>query len=164
MDSFMELSTELTLLTQQLAHSRHQRVRSQAWDPYISTNQVQYGGNPYLNTYDSGWQHYLNLSWETSQSTPQPPQEHKSSLEVSMAELRRGQADLAMVQAEKERSMADLDYVQNGLPRFHTHNEISQHPQEKMTNLEATVAEWRRFQVEFETSQSNFMEEMNQPP
>ena len=26
------------------------------------------------------------------------------------------------------------------------------------------MAEWRRFQAEFETSQSNFMEEMNQPP
>ena len=69
-----------------------------------------------------------------------------------------------MVQAKNERSMADLDYVQNGLPRFHTHNEISQPPQEKMTNLEATMAEWRRFQAEFETSQSNFMEKMNKPP
>ena len=91
-------------------------------------DQVQCGGNPYLNTYNLGWQHYLNLSWETSQSTPQPPQGHKSSLEETMAELRRGQADLAMVQAENERSMADLDYVQNGLPRFHTHYEISQPP------------------------------------
>ena len=81
-----------------------------------------------------------------------------------MAELRRDQADLAMVQAENERSMADLDYVQNGLPRFYTHNEISQPPQEKMTNLEATRAEWRRFQAEFEPFQANFMEEVNQPP
>ena len=40
MDSFMELSTELTLLTQQIAHSRYQRARSQAWDPYISMDQV----------------------------------------------------------------------------------------------------------------------------
>ena len=81
-----------------------------------------------------------------------------------MAELRRRIADLAMVQAENERSMADLDYVQNGLHRFHTHNEISQPPQEKMINLEATMVEWRRFQAEFETSQANFMAEMNQPP
>ena len=66
-----------------------------------------------------------------------------------MAELRRGQANLAMVQVENERSMADLDYVENGLPRFHTHNEKSQPPQEKMTNLEATMAEWRRFQAKF---------------
>ena len=126
--------------------------------------QVQYGGNPNLNKYDSGWQHYPNVSWETSQSTPQPPQGHKSSLEETMAELRRGQADLTMVQAKNEISTADLDYVQNGLPRFHTHNELSQPPQEKMTNLKATMAEWRRFQVEFETSQANFMEEMNQQP
>ena len=60
--------------------------------------------------------------------------------------------------------MADLDYVQNSLPRFQTHNEISQPPQEKMTNLEATMAKWRRFQAKCETSQANFMEEVNQPP
>ena len=60
--------------------------------------------------------------------------------------------------------MADLNYVQNGFPRFHIHNEISQPLQEKMTNLEATMAEWRRFQAEFETSQANFIEEVNQPP
>ena len=46
-----------------------------------------------------------------------------------------------MVQAENERSMDELDYVLNGLPRFHTHNEISQPPQEKMTNIEVTMAE-----------------------
>ena len=40
MDSFMELSTALTLLTQQLAHSRHQRARSQVWNAYISMDQV----------------------------------------------------------------------------------------------------------------------------
>ena len=66
-----------------------------------------------------------------------------------------------MVQTENERSMDDLVYVQNGLPKFHTHNEISQLPQEKMTNLEATMAEWRRFLAECETSQANFMEEVN---
>ena len=26
------------------------------------------------------------------------------------------------------------------------------------------MAEWRRFQAKFETSQANFMEEVNQPP
>ena len=65
----------------------------------------------------------------------------QSSLEETMAELRRGQVDLAMFQVENERSMADLNYVQNGLPRFHTHNEISQPPREKMINLEATMDE-----------------------
>ena len=65
----------------------------------------------------------------------------QSSPEETMAELRRGQVDLAMFQVENERSMADLNYVQNGLPRFHTHNEISQPPREKMINLEATMDE-----------------------
>ena len=40
MDFFMELSPELALLTQQLAHSRHQRARCQVWNPYISMDQV----------------------------------------------------------------------------------------------------------------------------
>ena len=31
-------------------------------------------------------------------------------------------------------------------------------------SLEKTMAEWRRAQDEFETSQDNFMEEVNQPP
>ena len=35
----------------------------------------------------------------------------KSSLEETMAGLRRGQADFSMVQAENEISMAELDYV-----------------------------------------------------
>ena len=124
----MELSSELTLLIQQLAHSRHKGARNQVWNPYIFMDQIQCGGNPYLNSYNLGLQHYLNLSWETCQSTPQPPQGHKSSLEETMVELRRAQAYLAMVQAENETSLADLDYVQNGLPRFHTHNEIIQPP------------------------------------
>ena len=88
-------------------------------------DQVQYEGNPYLNTYDSSWQHYLNLSWETSQSTPQ---EHKSSLEETMAELRRAQAKFAMAQAESKSSMADMDNFQVGLPRFHAQNEMSPPP------------------------------------
>ena len=69
-----------------------------------------------------------------------------------------------MAKVENERSMIELDYVHKGLPRFHDQNEISPPPQEKMTNLEATMAEWRRFQAEFTTSQAQFMEEVNQPP
>ena len=121
----MELSLELALLTQQLAYSQHQRARIQVWNPYISMDQVHYGGNPYLNTYNLGWQHYPNLSWETNQSTPQPPQEHKSSLEETMDELRRAQAEFAMAQAESEKSMADMDNAQVGLPRFHAQNDTS---------------------------------------
>ena len=40
MDSFMELSPELALPTQQLAHSWHQTARSQVWNPYISMDQI----------------------------------------------------------------------------------------------------------------------------
>ena len=96
----MKLSLELTLLTQQLANSRHQRAKSQVLNLYISMDQTQYGGNPYLNTYNSGWQHYPNLSWETNQSTPQPPQKHKSSLEKTIAEWRSAQAEFSMAKAE----------------------------------------------------------------
>ena len=84
----------------------------------------------------------------------------KSSLEKTMAELRRGQDDLAMAQAKSERLIAYMDNFHVGLPRFHAHNETSQ----PMTNLDATMAEWRRAQAEFATSQTPFMEEANQPP
>ena len=104
-------------------------------------------GNPYLKTYNSGWQHYSNLLGEICQRSPQPPQEHKSSLEAAMAELRRAQA-------EYERSMVNLDNAQVGLPRFHTQIEMSPPPQEKMTNLEATMTEWRRVQVELAKSRT----------
>ena len=40
MDFFIELSPELALLTQ-LAHSWHQRARSQVRNPYNSMDQVQ---------------------------------------------------------------------------------------------------------------------------
>ena len=40
MDSFMELSLELTLLTQQLANSRHQRAKIQVLNLYISMDQT----------------------------------------------------------------------------------------------------------------------------
>ena len=96
----MELSIELALHTQQLMYSRHQRARIQVRNPHMSMDQVQYGCNPYLNTYNSSWQHYLDHSWETSQRTPQPPQEHKSSLEETMAELKRAQAESIISQAQ----------------------------------------------------------------
>ena len=53
MDPFMELSIEMTFLTQQLrlrqmANEHHQRVtnqvRSQVWQPYALMDDVQYGG------------------------------------------------------------------------------------------------------------------------
>ena len=58
-----------------------------------------------------------------------------------MAELRRVQVEFSMTQAESERSMADMDNSQVGLSRFHAQNEMSPPPQEKMTNLEATMVE-----------------------
>ena len=62
-------------------------------------------------------------------------QRAKSSLEESMIELRRSQVDSAMVQADNEISMADMDYSYVGLPRFHVQNETSQPPQEEMSSL-----------------------------
>ena len=49
--------------------------------------EIQYEGNPYLNTYDSGWKYHSYLSWETNQDVPQSPQPKESSLEDAMAEL-----------------------------------------------------------------------------
>ena len=53
--------------------------------------------------------------------------------------------------------MAKMDYAQVGLPRFLIKNEVSQPPQEEMSNLEATMDELRN-------SQAQFMEEVHTPP
>ena len=83
MDPFMELSTKMTFLTQQLrlrkmANEHHQRVtnqvRSQVWQPYALMDDVQYGGAPYLNNHNFGWDHHLNTSWDTIHNTLQSPQ------------------------------------------------------------------------------------------
>ena len=62
-----------------------------------------------------------------------------------------------MAQPEFSRSMAEMDYYQVGLHRFFVKNEMSQPPQEEMSNLEATMAELRK-------SQAQFMEEVHTPP
>ena len=63
-----------------------------------------------------------------------------------------------MAQPEFSRSMAKMDHSQVGLPRFLDLNEISQPPQEKMTKLEAAMAELKRVHAEYATSQVQFME------
>ena len=156
----------------------------------MSMDHVQYGGTPYLNNYNFGWDNHLSTSSEESHNTFHSPQVQrssleetmtelaqaraemensriqmaKSSLEETMVELRGSQAEFAMAKVENERSMAELDYVYKGLPRIFAQNEISPLPQEKMKNSKATMAEWRRCQAEFATSQTQFMEEVNQPP
>ena len=60
-----------------------------------------------------------------------------------MAELERGQAELALTHAEFSRSRVEMNYSQVGLPRFLDKNEMSQPLQEEMSNLEATMAELR---------------------
>ena len=74
-----------------------------------------------------------------------------------MHELRRTQAKSTMAQPEFSRSMAEMDYAQVGLPRFLFKNEMSQPPQEEMSNLEDTIVELRK-------SQAPFMEEVHTPP
>ena len=76
----------------------------------------------------------------------------KVSLEKTMAEMRKSQVDLAMVQAKKERSLDDMDYSQVGLPGLYVKNEMNQPPQEEISNLEATITELRRVQAELATS------------
>ena len=63
-----------------------------------------------------------------------------------------------MAQLEFSRSMAEMDHSQVGLPRFLDPNEISQSPQERMTKLEAVMAELKRVYAECTTSQVQFME------
>ena len=81
----------------------------------------------------------------------------KSSLDKTMEELRRGQA-------ENEILMADMDYSQVGLPKFYVQNDMSQPSQEEMSNLEVAIAKLRRVQVESATYQALFIEEVHIPP
>ena len=50
-----------------------------------------------------------------------------------------------------------MDHSQVGLPRFLDPNEISQPPHERMTKLEASIAELERVHAECATSQVQFM-------
>ena len=75
-----------------------------------------------------------------------------------MDELRRAQAESTMTQPEFSRSMVEMDHSQVRLPRFFDPNEISQPPRERMTKLEAAMAELKRVHVECTTSQVQFME------
>ena len=75
-----------------------------------------------------------------------------------MDELRRAQVEYTMKQPEFSRSMVEMDHSQVGLPRFLDPNEIRQPPQERMTKLEAAMAELKRVHAECATSQVQFME------
>ena len=92
MDPFMELTIEMTLLTQQL------RTRHMANERHMSMSHVQYGGTPYLNNYNFGWDHHPSLLWE---NTLHFPQVQRSNLEATMTEL-------AKVRAKMENSRAQI--------------------------------------------------------
>ena len=171
MDHIIELTNALAHLEQQLRmrqladeHQRRLRtevrsqVRSQVWQPYGSMDYAQYGGTPYLSNHNFRWSHHPNTSWNTSYTIPHTPQVQRSGLEEAMDKLRRAQAESTMAQPEFSRSMAEMDHSQVGLPRFLDPNEISQPPQERMTKLEAAMAELKRVHAECATSQVQFME------
>ena len=80
--------------------------------------QVQYGGTPYWNNYNPGWQHCPSISWNTSYNTLESPQVQRSSLEDAMDELRKTQIAFTMARPEFSRSMAEIDYSQVALPQF----------------------------------------------
>ena len=134
------------------------QVRSQVWKPYASMDYAEYEGTPSLSNHNFGWSHHTNTSLNTSYTIPHTPQVQRSSLEEDMDEFKRSQAKATMAQLEFSRSMAEMDHSQVGLPRFLDPNEISQSPQERMTKLEAVMAELKRVHAECTTSQVQFME------
>ena len=99
MDPFVELTTEMSILIQQLRVSQtvdghHQRVRSQFKNPQMPMHHVQYGGTPYLNNFNIGWDHHSSTSWEEKQDTSHSPHVQRSSLEDTIAELARSRAEM----------------------------------------------------------------------
>ena len=153
---------------------------------YVSCSIWRY---PYYRNFNIGWEHHSSTSWEERQDTSHSPHVQRSSLEdtiaklarsrakmeesraqvanesleKTMTEVRRSQANLTIVQAKNEILMGDMDYSQDGLPRFYVQNEMSKPPQEKMSNLEATMAKLRRVQAKLATSQARFMEKVHTP-
>ena len=163
------------------------QVRNQVWQPHASMDYAQYEDTPYLSNHNFGWGTHPNTSWNTSYTTLQLPHVQRSSLEDIMAELARSSAEMEesraqmakeslektmievrrcqanLVQAENEILMGDMDYSQDGFPWFYVQNEMSEPPQEEMYNLEATMAELRRVQAESTISQAQFMEKVHTP-
>ena len=141
--------------------NEHQRrvttqVRRQVWQPHASMDYVQCGGTPYWKNYNLGWQHCPNTPWNTSYTIPQTPQVQRSSLEEKIVELERFHAELVMENAEFRRSRAEMDCSQVGLPMFYDQKEMSQPPNGRMTQLEATMDELERVHAGA-TSQVQFM-------
>ena len=65
---------------------------------------------------------------------------------------------MARTQAEFSRLRAEMDYSQDGLPRFLDQNEISQPPNGRMTKLEATMVELEGVRAKCATSQVQLVE------
>ena len=94
MDAINNLSTQTTLLSQQLQIIQlQQRMANQPWNSYMHMERVEYGGNPYLKTYNSGWQPHPHLSWNSNFNVPQPSQEKKAKLEEALEELVKVEAE-----------------------------------------------------------------------
>ena len=99
MDVINNLSTQITLLSQQLQIRQfQQRVASQPWNSYMPMEQVQYGCSLYLNTYNSGWQPHPHLSWNSNFNVSQPQQEKKAKLEEALEELANVEVERAASQ------------------------------------------------------------------
>ena len=168
MDHIIELKNALAHLKQQLRMRQladeHQRrvttqVRSQVWQSYASMDYAQYRGTPYLSNHNFGWSHHPNTSWNTSYTALQTPQVQRSSLDKKMAEIKRIHDELVLEKAEDRRSKAEMTYSHIGLSRFLDQKEKIQPPQEKMTKLEATMADLEIIYAEDATSQVQFMNE-----
>ena len=114
----MELTTELSLLTQQLrmwqmANEHHQRGRSQVWNPPMSMDHVRCGGTLYLNNNNVRWDHHSSTSWEERQDTFHSPHVQRSSLEETIVELAKTRAEMEdskpqMAKSSLEKTMAEL--------------------------------------------------------
>ena len=109
MDPSIDLTTRLSLLTQQLRMrqlaNEHQRrvttqVRSQVWQTYASMDYAQYGGNQYLSNHNFGWSPLPNTLWNTSYTTLQTPLVQRSNLEDTIAELARSRAEMEESKAQ----------------------------------------------------------------
>ena len=102
----MDLTTELSLLTQQLrmrqmANERHQRVSNHVWNPHMSMDHVLYGGTPYSSNLNIGWVCHSSTSWEERQDDFHSPHVQISILEDAMDELANTRTEMANSRLEQ---------------------------------------------------------------
>ena len=97
--------------------------------PQMPMCHVRYGRTPYLSNFNIGWNCHSSTSWEERQDTSHYPHVQRSSLEDTIVELAmsRGEMEESMAQMAKEsleKTMTEVRRSQANLTMVQFENEI----------------------------------------